>query len=219
MPQEQDVDGYVYGTVNAAEQPDGDNAVHHYEPGPALMLSEDLQQLLRAYGGPRARSNRPSKPYRRPRKRTRALPVVPPPARRRRGAGGAHAENAGVSSDSSSADFASDPAADGDGGGADIDDNDAPADLRPHILAAVQYYEGHIIRERGAALGVPVLGAAAPSQLCSVAVVGNGGAAIIVEGEKAYAVWLALPRETLLALCSCGGRRGAESVEVREMLD
>lgn len=219
MPQEQDVEGYVYGTVNAAEQPDGDNAVHHYEPGPALMLSEDLQQLLRAYGGARARSNRPSKPYRRRRQRTRALPVVPPPARRRRGAGGAHAENAGVSSDSSSADFASDPAADGDGGGADIDDGDAPADLWPHILAAVQYYEGHIIRELGAALGVPVLGAAAPSQLCSVAVVGNGGAAIIVEGEKAYAVWLALPRETLLALCSCCGRRGAESVEVREMLD
>lgn len=219
VPQEQDVDGYVYGTVNAAEQPDGDNAVHPYEPGPALMLSEDLQQLLRAYGGARARSNRPSKLYRRRRKRTRALPVVPPPARRRRGAGGAHAENAGVSSDSSSADFASDPAADGDGGGADIDDGDAPADLRPHILAAVQYYEGHIIRELGAALGVPVLGAAAPSQLCSVAVVGNGGAAIIVEGEKAYVVWLAVPRETLLALCSCGGRRGAESVEVREMLD
>lgn len=58
-----------------------------------------------------------------------------------------------------------------------------------------------------------------PSQFCSVAAVGSGGAVVLVEREKAYVVWLSLHRDVLFALCSCGGRRGAESVEVRELMD
>lgn len=69
------------------------------------------------------------------------------------------------------------------------------------------------------ALGVHFDNTTPPSQVCSVAAVGNGGAVVMMEGEKTYAVGRAPPRATLVALCSCGGRRGAESVEVRQTLD
>lgn len=81
------------------------------------------------------------------------------------------------------------------------------------------YYEALITQQLEMHLG----GQAPPrdtlwSALCRAAVAEDGAAVVLSEGEKAFAVWLALPTGALVALCSCGGRRGAESADVRHML-
>lgn len=177
-----DDDGWVAGAADGEMQ----TAAHHLhrcEPGPALLVPEDLQQLLRAYSESRAMRTRAADPSRRRPKRSRAPPAVQPPARRRRGAGGAHAGAAGVSSESASEDFEADPANTYHAGAGDAaagNPQQDAVDERPHILAAMHFYQRHITQVLGAALGVPVPVFVPPSQFRSVASVGSGSAVALV---------------------------------------
>ena len=74
-----------------------------------------------------------------------------------------------------------------------------------------------------AALGAAVLdggGAAAvvDDSLASfyrVNAVAGGAAVVLTEGEKGHVAWMRRGMSGTISLCSCGGRRGAESIEMR----
>lgn len=185
-----------------------------------LAVLHQEHEALRPSAEERAR---PQDVQQRRRRRAAQQPqrAVRRPARRRRRAGGAHAED-GIDS-SSSSDAAGDVDAGADAGlGGDDDDelSDGEVDSRPHIMAAVSYYKAHLFDLLSATLEItprPVDWRQSPT--CRVAAVASGSAFVLSEGEKGFAVWLSRPRDSVIGLCSCGGRRGVESVEVRELLD
>lgn len=165
----------------------------------------------------------------RSRRRRRPPPAPPVGGRRRQPAAGARGEGAAGSDASDDGAVAADvfhtESSDGqtdgnetasEGEAADVEEG---LDMRPHVLSAISYYEALMTQELALALcNEPRPPNVGTSTLSRVAAVAGGAAVVVSEGEKGYVTWLESPRDALVALCSCGGRRGAESVEVREML-
>lgn len=112
-------------------------------------------------------------------------------------------------------------AGDADGGAAgDGTDSEDELDQRPDILSAINNNEAFITQQLAMHLsGQTRARDILSSALCRAAAVADGAAVVISEVEKAFAVCLVSPRGVIVALCSCGGRRGAESADVRHMLD
>lgn len=224
-----DVDNHEASDASDAAQV----AVHAGVVAVQVHLAADLPFLLGNNPEQLERAPRRTEPFRRRvRRRVRAPPGAVFRQRRRRAAGGAHAEadgsSSGYSDDSGGPQDLFEPAGGGAGGGGSGDsaggsDDDGDADeedVRPRTLASVDYYSKVLSDALTLALdNEPQPDASRSSRTCRAVAVAGGAAVIISEGEKAFCVWLAKPRSCVLSMCSCGGRRGAESVEMRYMLD
>ena len=91
-------------------------------------------------------------------------------------------------------------------------------DVRAGALAAVDRNADLMAVELMVVLSGGVRTEGALSPIYRLAAVAGGAAVVVGEGERAVVVWLTRSRGRLIYLCSCGGRSGAESLEVREWM-
>jgi len=91
-------------------------------------------------------------------------------------------------------------------------------DDRPEVLERIDIISARITQALGLALSGEPPPIDSHGTLFRVACVSDGAAVVLSEGERGYAVWCARVRDEVLYLCSCGGRGGAESVEMRTSL-
>jgi len=94
---------------------------------------------------------------------------------------------------------------------------DDPYD-RPGALAAVNRYADLMSVELVVVLSGGERTGAALSSIYRLSAVGGGAAVVVGEGERAAVTWLTRSRGRRICLCSCGGRSGAESLEMREWI-
>jgi len=91
-------------------------------------------------------------------------------------------------------------------------------DNRPGALAAVNRYADLMSVELVVVLSGGERTGAALSPIYRLSAVGGGAAVVVGEGERAVVTWLTRSRGRRICLCSCGGRSGAESLEMREWI-
>ena len=102
------------------------------------------------------------------------------------------------------------------GGGLELSEPEPDVvDNRPEVLALIDIIASRITQALGLALSAEPEPIGSHGTLFRVACVADGAAVVLSEGERGYAVWCARVRGDVLFLCSCGGRGGAESVEMR----
>ena len=91
-------------------------------------------------------------------------------------------------------------------------------EIRSGALAAVDRYADLMAVELAVLLSGEVRTEGSLSPIYRLAAVGRGAAVVVGEGERAVVVWLTRSRGRVIYLCSCGGRSGAEPLEVREWM-
>jgi len=105
------------------------------------------------------------------------------------------------------------------GAGTASADSDADVlDMRPRLVAAIDIYKERMVRELAAVLTGETRTLLDGGTLLRVACVGGGAAVAVSEEERAYVTWATRAHGAVILLCTCGGRTGAESIEVREFV-
>jgi len=137
------------------------------------------------------------------------------PRRRRQGA----RDPAAGASDPDAHTERMDPAGAGDediGDGAVLSEPEQDVvDDRPEVSGLIDIISSRITQALGLAISTEPQAIGCQGTLFRVACVADGAAVVLSEGERGYAVWCGRIRGAVLFLCSCGGRGGAESVEMR----
>jgi len=88
-------------------------------------------------------------------------------------------------------------------------------DDRPEVLGLIEIIASRITQALGLTISAEPQAIGSQGTLFRVACVADGAAVVLSEGERGYSVWCGRVRGEVLFLCSCGGRGGAESVEMR----
>jgi len=91
-------------------------------------------------------------------------------------------------------------------------------DNGPRALQLVEYYKRRITRVLALMLGDATPTDESAGTLFRVVCVGGGAAVVFSEGERAYVAWARLENGVASYLCTCGGKDGAEAVQLRSWL-
>lgn len=184
-------------------------------PALPIVLPQDLQTALAA--ATLGEDDSPSRPRRRQRKRARLNPptggTCAAPRRRARVSGG------GESSSSSPSTPDPPPSATE---ASDVDDATAGVtedelDMRQRVLDSIAMYKRVILRDLAAVLRGQARTTFFGGAL-RVTCVAEGAAVVVSEGERACVTWCTRAHGSAIFLCTCGGRLGAESIEVRSFV-
>jgi len=192
-------------------------------PAPVVVPSE-LSAALASLSGV---VDPPVTPTSNRRRRTRArAPSTAAEAARAGGGGGRRAKRRRVpgvrdapegSSDSSLPPailediFAADTDGSTDSGAEQLDEG-------PRALQLIEYYKKRIVRVLVSAIDDAVPSDDSAGTLFRVVSVADGAAVLLSEGERAYVSWAWLENDAVSYLCTCGGKGGAEAVQLRAWL-
>jgi len=85
-------------------------------------------------------------------------------------------------------------------------------------MQLVEYYKTRIVRVLAPAIDDAASLDDSAGTLFRVVSVADGAAVLLSEGERAYVAWARLENHAVSYLCTCGGRGGAEAVQLRAWL-
>jgi len=93
-----------------------------------------------------------------------------------------------------------------------------PEDEGARAAELIAYYKRRITPILASSIDADMPTDVSEGTLFRVASVAGGAAVVLSEGERAYAVWACVDDGAVVYLCTCGGKGGAEAVQLRSWL-
>ena len=229
--QAMDAAGSNVGNGNGSSQPDDplDRHLLRVQLGeagltPPVVVPSDLQTALAALSMASVAPTPSSSRSHQPRVRPRRLPTdrsSGQPA----GGGGRRAKRRRVPGIRDAAEDVFDPSPppagpedihEMDSGGATASEDEV--DDGPRAAELIEYYKKRITHVLASSLDATQHSAESAGTLFRVVSVAGGAAVVLSEGERAYIVWARCEDGAVSYLCTCGGKNGAEAVQLRAWL-